>query len=48
MKERQLGKSELYVNPIGLDCREFSHAFGDSVDNATGYSYDKAVIRDWL
>lgn len=35
MEKRKLGKSELYVNPVGLGCMGFSHASGDPVDNAT-------------
>ncbi len=35
MEKRKLGKSELYVNPVGLGCMGFSHASGNPVDNET-------------
>ena len=35
MKKRKLGKSELFVNPVGIGCMGFSHASGDPVDNET-------------
>ena len=35
MKKRKLGNSDLFVNPVGLGCRGFSHASGDPVDSAT-------------
>ena len=28
MEKRKLGNSELYINPVGLGCMGFSHAFG--------------------
>lgn len=28
MQKRKLGNSELYINPVGLGCMGFSHAFG--------------------
>lgn len=28
MKKRKLGNSELYINPVGLGCMGFSHAYG--------------------
>lgn len=33
MKNRKLGNSDLFVNPVGLGCMGFSHASGDPVDN---------------
>lgn len=35
MEKRKLGKSELYVKPVGLGCMGFSHASGNPVDNET-------------
>ena len=35
MEKIKLGKSELYVNPVGLGCMGFSHASGNPVDNET-------------
>ena len=35
MKKRNLGNSDLFVNPVGLGCMGFSHASGDPVDSAT-------------
>lgn len=32
MEKRKLGKSELYINPVGLGCMGFSHAFGDPTE----------------
>lgn len=28
MEMRRLGHSDLYVNPVGLGCMGFSHAYG--------------------
>ena len=33
MEKLQLGKSDLYVNPVGLGCMGFSHAYGDPTDD---------------
>lgn len=35
MEKRRLGKSDLYVNPVGLGCMGLSHASGDPVDDKT-------------
>ncbi len=35
MKARQLGKTNMYVNPIGLGCMGFSHAYGVPEDKDT-------------
>lgn len=32
MKKRQLGKTNMYINPIGLGCMGFSHAYGVAKD----------------
>ena len=32
MKKRRLGNSELYVNPVGLGCMGFSHAYGSPTE----------------
>ena len=34
MEKRKLGNSDLYVNPVGLGCMGFSHAYGDPTDPA--------------
>lgn len=35
MEKRRLGNSELYVNPVGLGCMGFSHAYGSPIDCET-------------
>lgn len=35
MNKRQLGKTNMYVNPIGLGCMGFSHAYGLAEDKQT-------------
>lgn len=35
MKTRQLGKTNMYVNPVGLGCMGFSHAYGLAEDKDT-------------
>lgn len=32
MEKRRLGNSELYVNPVGLGCMGFSHAYGEPME----------------
>lgn len=32
MEKRKLGSSELYVNPVGLGCMGFSHAYGEPTE----------------
>ena len=34
MEKRRLGSSELYVNPVGLGCMGFSHAYGVATEKA--------------
>lgn len=34
MDKRRLGKSDLYVNPVGLGCMGFSHASGDPTEKS--------------
>lgn len=35
MEKRKLGNSELYVNPVGLGCMGFSHAYGEPTEKRT-------------
>jgi len=35
MKKRQLGKTSMYVHPVGLGCMGFSHAYGLAEDRET-------------
>ena len=35
MQKRRLGKTNMYVNPVGLGCMGFSHAYGIAEDRGT-------------
>ena len=35
MQKRRLGKTDMYVNPVGLGCMGFSHAYGVAEDKET-------------
>lgn len=35
MKKRQLGQTNMFVNPVGLGCMGFSHAYGPAEDKET-------------
>ena len=35
MKKRQLGQTDMYINPVGLGCMGFSHAYGIAEDRET-------------
>ena len=35
MEKRRLGKTNMYVNPVGLGCMGFSHAYGEAEDRET-------------
>ena len=35
MQKRRLGKTNMYVNPVGLGCMGFSHAYGIAEDRDT-------------
>ena len=37
MNQKRLGRTDLYVNPVGLGCMGLSHAYGDAV------SHDEAI-----
>ncbi len=43
MEKRQLGKTDLYVNPVGLGCMGFSHASGDPMDRDTAVKTIRAA-----
>ena len=38
MQKRRLGKTDMYVNPVGLGCMGFSHAYGVAEDKKNGRS----------
>ena len=60
MQKRRLGKTNMYVNPVGLGCMGFSHAYGIAEDrdtaiqtmkeaHALGYDfYDTAEMKSLL
>ena len=35
MEKRRLGKTDMYVRPVGLGCMGFSHAYGLAQDKET-------------
>ena len=45
MEKRRLGNSGLYVNPVGLGCMGFSHAYGDPTDRTTAVNTLRAAAE---
>ncbi len=45
MEKRRLGNSGLYVNPVGLGCMGFSHAYGDPTDRTTAVDTLRAAAE---
>ena len=41
---KQLGRSDLYVNPIGLGCMGLSHAYGDAVSEEYAHDFLKKAF----
>lgn len=45
MEKRRLGQSDLYVNPVGLGCMGFSHAFGAPTEKHTAIKTLRAAYE---
>lgn len=45
MKQKRLGKTNLYVRPVGLGCMGLSHAYGDAVSEEDGIDFLKEAIK---
>ena len=45
MKKRELGKSGLFVSPIGLGCMGFSHAYGKPTDRNEAIEMIREAVK---
>lgn len=45
MKKRQLGKTNMFVNPVGLGCMGFSHAYGKAENKDTAIAMIKKAYE---
>ena len=45
VKQKRLGKTDLYVRPVGLGCMGLSHAYGDAVSEEEGITFLKEAIK---
>ena len=45
VKQKRLGKTDLYVKPVGLGCMGLSHAYGDAVSEEEGIEFLKEAIK---
>lgn len=45
MHKRQLGKTDMYINPVGLGCMGFSHAYGTAMDKGQAVQIMKEAHR---
>ncbi len=45
MKKRELGKSGLFVSPIGLGCMGFSHAYGKPMDRGEAIQMIREAVK---
>jgi len=39
VKQKRLGRTDLYVSPVGLGCMGLSHAYGDAVSEETELNF---------
>ena len=45
MNQKRLGKTDLYVNPIGMGCMGLSHAYGSAVSQDDGIDFLKESFK---
>lgn len=45
VKQKRLGRTDLYVSPVGLSCMGLSHAYGDAVSEEEGIKFLKEAIK---
>lgn len=45
MDKKQLGKTNMYVNPVGLGCMGLSHAYGTAISDEKAIEFIKKVYE---
>lgn len=45
MEKRRLGTTNLFVNPVGLGCMGFSHAYGAAIEKSEAFKTIRAVYK---